>query len=221
MTTKSNFSTQATVALASLFVASTSVHAASATATVAITMNVNAPKCSVAATTGSTVSLPMALSPTTTVGSYLSTNFTTASHYTSVGWVTSSNVNQTATISCDTPNTIITSFLVQPGSGASLYPGTTGYQYLVDGSSPPVQAAGGGIVMAYEQVSVNGIAAPFAYLTGNSSYAYSTPFSTDSSTPSTATVVWRPIFYPQIPEAKLGNPTGGAYTAPATIVANY
>ncbi len=207
-------------AVASL-VAGAMVGAQAATATsstIPVQLTVNAPTCSISNSSGAVYTLPGVSTMNTTWSAYLTANSINAAGTNGGTWVTSSSLNQTATISCDTANTIITSFLVQPGSSASL--SGVGVQYLVDSASG--MAANGDAQMVFEQVAVNGTPAAQVYTTGGALVPYATPFLTGalSAGTSTATVVWRPEFISGS-ATPVGNPTGGIYKGYAQIVANY
>lgn len=200
---------------------------------VTINLPINAPTCTVANTSGNSITLTSApLSQT--LGSYQAANWPTAGLATSTqsgNYFTSSTLNQTATISCSTANAQISSVVVQPGSNATLLGAGSAVQYLVDTTTPtPLKAGGGALAVAAEQVSINGTATPWNYTdipTGQPK-SYSTPFFTGSlstgGTPvSTATVVWRPQFtlLANNTSALLGNPTGGTFSGSFLVLINY
>jgi hypothetical protein len=196
-------------------------HAASTTGAFTVSMPVNSPTCTVA-NGNPTLSLPTGASQTQTLGAYLSANGITTAALESGGWVTAASLNQTATITCTTASVPILSFVVEPASGASLSNGP-GIVYLVDSAATPSKAAAGYLSMAYEQVSVNGTAAPQSYLNGSQTVINpnSTTFTTSPVANGTATVVWRPALYNGLGTAAMGTPTGGSYNSPGQIVVNY
>lgn len=202
-------------------------------APITISLPVSSATCTV---NNSNTSIPM---PTASVGqtvaSYQALYLPTppAVDPASVNVRTSTTLNQTAIISCNTANTPITSFLVKPGPSAFYgTPTPNANQFLVDASSPPVKAAGGAadIMLVFtEQVSVNGSAMPFLYRNPSTfaTVPYTTQFSTGNlstgATPtSTATVVWRPLFYTGVnSQDKFTAPTGGNYNGSFQIVVDY
>lgn len=210
-------------------------------ANIGIDLPVTAPVCSVwtgtAASSSTTTSgvistvspaitLPSVSSPSTTVGQYFGLNgISTLAYNLTSNWYTSAALNQTATIQCDTANTIISSFVVQPDSSkAALVPSTTNTQYLIPAPGSTTYAAGGVLQMIFEQYAVNGTTAQYSYWggSGNSSQAYSTGFSTGalSSGKSYATVVWRPVMSnnSSTNSAVIGSPpTGTAWYAYAQL----
>lgn len=206
------------------------VNAATATATVQFVLGVTAPTCTVSSS-AATVVLPVATSASMTQTQWrIANGITTASANGLTKRYTSSSLNQTATVGCNASAASILGFSVQPGPGASLYPGVAGLQYLIDETpSTAVKAADGNLAMEFEQVSINGAAAPFGYANASTVATYSTPFNTtnpvETTNPigfsSTAIVVWRPVFYDSGTATALGNPTGGSYKGSAQIVVNY
>lgn len=210
----------------------TLVLAATATSpVVTLSVPVNSPTCTVS-NSSSTMTMPAA-SVGQTVTAYQALNLpnTPASDPTATGVFTSNSLNQTATISCNSANTAIASFVVQPGPSAvtATAPGVA-VQFLVDATTPtPVRLAAGSFAVVAEQVSVNGTAAPQSY-GALSTYAinpYSTPFSTgalNTASPpvSTATVVWRPIVITGVNnQVKIAAATGGLYNGSFQIIVNY
>jgi hypothetical protein len=197
-------------------------HAASATGSFTVSMPVNSPTCTVA-TSNSTVALPTAGSANQTLGNYFSTNGLTTAAQEGGLWFTSATLNQTATITCSTASTPILSFTVEPAGGASLFAGYGAQMYMVDSATTPNKAGGGFLALGYEQVSVNGTAAPQPYETiGSGSISlYTTTFTTSAVPSGTATVVWRPALQNNSSTAAMGTPTGGSYNSPGQIVVNY
>lgn len=220
-------------AATSIFVASISAQAVTInSAPIPISLAVASPICTVK-NTAAAITLPAA-SVGQTIGSYQALNLTTApaSSPNSTDTFTSNLLNQTATISCDTANTSISSFVVQPASTAFTgSPTAVSYQYLVDASVPPVKAgggAGGYFNFQAEQISINGSPAPFVYTAPNTSAItpYTNPFTTGALTgspaASIATVVWRPIFYTGVnTQNKFTAPVGGSYNGSFQIVVIY
>ena len=215
------------------FSAPTLVLAATATSpAVIVSLPVNSPTCTVS-NSGSTITLPAA-SVGQTVAAYQALNLTTppASIPTSTDTFTSTSLNQTATISCNSANTSIASFVVQPGPGAvTAVAPALAVQYLVDATTPtPVKLAGGTTFASVaEQVSVNGTAAPLNYGAANTNAInpYTNPFATgalNTASPavSTATVVWRPLFNTGVNnQTKIIAATGGSYNGSFQILVNY
>jgi hypothetical protein len=196
--------------------------AATASGTFTVSMPVNSPVCTVS-TNNATVALPTAGSPNQTLGNYFSTNsITTASQYGGT-WVTSAALNQTATISCTTASTPILNFVVQPATGAVVTAAGPAVVYLVDTATTPLKAGAGNMYLLYEQVSINGTAAPFSYAntTNNAVAPYTTTFTTAAVANGTATVVWRPALYSASATTAMGTPAGGSFTSPGQIVINY
>ncbi len=202
-----------------------SAHAATATANVEIDLPVNSPTCTVT-NNNATVSLPNASSASVSLPTYMSINLPTPALQ-GAPWVTSTTLNQTATVSCSTAGTIVTSFVVQPGSGASLRPGATAQQFMTDTASN--RLAGGDALLSFEQVSwqTDGSAvtsAPFSYQdgAGNVSAFTSPSFITGplNSGVSLAYVVWRPVLA-NTGSSPIGTPVGGSFSGSAQIVANY
>lgn len=193
-----------------------SAHAASATATVPIVMNVNSPVCTVY-NDHSSVILPTASSPSMTLAQYYAANGITTASLFGAGRVTSSAFNQTASISC-TIDTLILSFVVKPSASATIAPMGAAVQYLVDAAATPQKAFGSAFNVTAEQVSVNGTAAPHHY--GYSTVTpYTTPFLIRTSWEEIGQVVWRPDFAVTSSNA-IGMPTGG-YQGSFDIVVNY
>ena len=201
--------------------------AATASGTFNTVMNVNSPVCTVA-TTNATITLPVASSPNQTMTAYLTANGITTANVpngiiAATGF-TSSTLNQTATITCTTASTPILGFVVAPAAGASLVTTFgTDIAFLTDTGGAKAGGTGNnGMWLMYDQVSVNGTAAPFAYVGSGSATPYATTFTTAAVANGAATVVWRPILYIQVaPANPIGNPTGGSYSSPGQIVVNY
>lgn len=209
--------------------------AQAATATspvIGISLAVNSPVCTVTNSTNSIVMPPASLGQSTV--SYQALNLPLRSTTSTGPQWTSTSLNQTATISCNTANTPISSFVVKPGPSATTSTTTnTAAQWLVDATTPtPVKvgtAAFGNFGIYVEQVSVNNSPAEYLYAdpTNANVRAYTTVFqtgalSTGASPVSTATVVWRPTFYvPASNTDTFGNPTGGSYNGSFQIVVNY
>ncbi|MGN4152048.1 hypothetical protein ACS0Y3_16855 [Burkholderia gladioli] len=132
-------------------------------------------------------------------------------------------MNQTATIQCDTAETIISSFVVRPDPArAVIFQSQAAEQYLVDGPSSSTKAANGDLLMMFEQVAVNGQSKPFAYWNpgGPSANVGYTGVQTGSiqSGYSYATVVWRPVLCCSGYSTPIGQPgTGNAWYAYAEI----
>ena len=212
-------------AFITVFVATAEAHAASAVANVPIILAVVAPVCTVSNNAASVI-LPPASSTAMTQDQWLTANGITTTAVVNSAWKTSASLNQTATISCNSPAATISSVLVQPGAGASLVSTNTATQFLVDAAVPPFKAAGGNLIMAFEQVSINGASAIHSYQTNaNPSVpqSYSIPFNTVSAgaSSSTATVVWRPTLSNENRPTALGTPSGGSFMGSAQIVINY
>lgn len=206
-------------------------HAAAANSSVLITMPVASPTCTVtnSNSAGTTrIALPSASGQTLGATAYVTAQFPTAAV---VGgtWMTSTaaSFQQTATVSCSVQNTAILSFVVQPGPSASTLSSATGQQYLIDSTTPtPAKAAGGNLIMGFEQVSVNGSAAAYSYQTssGGVIQPYTTAFGTTTAGSGSnyiATVVWRPVVNASNSTTAIGNPTGGKFSGTAQIVANF
>lgn len=220
-------------AATSIFVASISVQAVTInSAPIPVTLNVATPTCTVK-NTAAAITLPAA-SVGQTIGSYQALYLTIppAVAPSSPDSFTSATLSQTAVISCDTANTMISSFVVQPSSTAFTgSPTPVSFQYLVDASVPPVKAGGGsGGIFNFqaEQISINGSPAVFNYGSGSNSALtpYTTPFTTGALTgspaASTATVVWRPYFYAGVNnQNKFTAPVGGSYNGSFQIVVIY
>jgi hypothetical protein len=203
--------------------------AASATADVAISLAVTAPVCAVSNSTGA-LQLPNATNPELTLKDYLGAHGISTPGVGNSDRVTSPSLEVTTTISCS-EKAIILSVLVEPAPGSVPWAaGWVATQHLVDESSPPVKFFGGLSMLEYEQVSIDGVSAPWSY----SNYAGgTTPYSTaflaktpDASNPTvayTANVKWRPTFYRAHLTAKVGNPTGvqKSFKGAARVTVNY
>lgn len=197
--------------------------------TVTMSLPVNSPVCTIINSSNS-IALPTA-SYGQGIVSYAALNFPLKAPSVPAGTqLTSTTLNQTATISCNQANTLITSFLVKPGPNASFNPtAQNSSQWLVDATMPtPVKLLG--LPTLAEQVSVNNTITPFIYWDSNNNgntLAYTTPFqtgalSTGANPVSTATVVWRPTFYVAAPITEtFGTPVGGSYNGSFQIVVNY
>ena len=198
--------------------------ATTATANFTVSLPVNSPSCTVT-NDNATVLLPTATSPNQTGAAYLSANGITTASIFGAG-VTSPTLNHSATITCTTASTPITSFVVAPATGASIAPPGGAAAFLVDTAATPNKAANS-IQLWYEQVSVTNpagtaVAAPWSYISGaNAVTPYSTSFTTTAIANGTATVVWRPVLYVPFGVNVMGTPTGGAFISPGLITVNY
>ncbi|WP_157639153.1 hypothetical protein [Burkholderia ubonensis] len=190
---------------------------------VAISMAVAAPSCTVTPSQ-TAIQLPSASSATQTVANWFTSNLQAPAS----GWYAPTNMNQTATISCNIGGTPILSFIVQPGSNKPATPAGTngsGIAGMADTATTPVIVPN--LSVAYHQVSVNGVAAPMEYINfgPNTTNANTTAFSTGplSGGQSTAQVVWVPNFWANTSDttSTIGTPTGGKYTTPAVINITY
>ena len=214
------------IALVSSSFVSGPVQSASATSgAIPFTLSVLSPTCTVS-NVSSSLTLPATTGPNQTQNDWLSANgINTPGAFGSGLWMTSPSLNQTATISCNASVASILAVAVQPGASASVNNPNTAQQFLIDGTTPvPEKAAGGKLVMAFEQVSINDKLAPYSYMNGAGVVqSYTTPFNTVNvaTSSSTATVVWRPVFVSGFSATAFGNPTGGAFTGSAQIVVNY
>lgn len=220
-------------AATSIFVVSISAQAVTInSAPIPISLAVASPTCTVK-NTAAAITLPAA-SVGQTVGSYQALYLTTPPVATpnSTDNFTSTALNQTVVISCDTANTTISSFVIQPGPGAFTgSPTPVSIQYLVDASVPPVKAGGGAgnhMIVQAEQISINGTPANVTYSAAGSYTLtpYTTTFTTGALTGSPATsvanVVWRPLFYTGVnSQNKFTAPVGGSYNGSFQIVVIY
>lgn len=129
---------------------------------------------------------------------------------------------QTATVTCKTANSVITSFRISPTSAANQYAGQLGEQHLVD--SQGVKAFGAEGRISAEMLEINGNAAASTHFKGQAT-PYTTPFFTSAAEPttgeSTATIKWRPIIY--APDAnEVGTPSNQErFTASFTLTIHY
>lgn len=199
-------------------------NAAQAMVDIPIQLDVNSPTCTIA-NSASTVMLPAGGSSTQTWDQYMSSNAITTDAVHG-GAKTSAALNQTLTVTCNTPNVPIQNVIVQPASSATLVGVCDAAANMVDASVPtPLKLAGGGAVIGYDQVSINGTSAPHFYGGAGASGCGRNPYTTAFNTgplvagASTATVVWRPEFSPS--PNPLGQPTGGSFKTTATAVINY
>lgn len=195
---------------------------AQATAQVSIGLAVTAPTCTVT-NSNSNIILPAASSSSLTVGQWIATTaqLNIAGAF-GGSWVTSAALNQTARIDCNAQTVTVTSIGVLPGASAKIVSGNPAYQQLADSTNSAI--ANGDLTMVFEQVSINGAAATTAYATPTGqTLFYTTAFNTVSlsASSSTATVVWRPQFFPINTSSAFGNPTGGSFSGSASIVINY
>ncbi|MGN4152047.1 hypothetical protein ACS0Y3_16850 [Burkholderia gladioli] len=213
--------------------AMTNAHAATGNSTVTLQMNVNLPTCSITnsgtANQAGRIKLPTATFATP-VNTYLGSASFGIAGAAGGSWTTSASLNQTATIACSVQNTYISSVIVQPGSSAVTVSGAPAQQYLIDGAS--AKAAGGALLMAFDQVSLNGTPAAYAYQTTSGALAFynnsASPslLSTTTANASTslyeAYVVWRPALLASGGStAAIGNPSGGNFSGSASVVANF
>ena len=208
--------------------------AATTTGTFSVQMTVNSPVCTVG-TTNATVTLPTGTSQSQTLGQYLTANSITTTGQFATSSVTGPSLNQTATITCVTASVPITSFVVQPAVGAKASYLAPTVAYLTDAATPPniaganTSTGAGDLLVAYEQVTVNGTPAAWSYVdpTTFALKPYVGGFSTTNAANGTATVVWRPSFSigssstPLSSTTAMGAATGGSFSSPGTITVNY
>ncbi|RUP26068.1 MAG: hypothetical protein EKK45_17320 [Curvibacter sp.] len=192
-------------------------------APLSISLKASTAVCSIS-NTANQISLPAALGPTVTQQQYLQANAINTAAQLGSGWVTSATLNQTAVVSCDTAAVPLTSLTVMNSGSAS--PGLgPGLQYLVDATvGTPQKLSAGNLQIGAEQVSVNGVSAPFSYFDATgASLPYTGTWVTGAlvNGASSASVVWRPVFSTSGPATALGLPTGGAFKGSFQLVLNY
>ncbi|RUP26069.1 MAG: hypothetical protein EKK45_17325 [Curvibacter sp.] len=215
-------------AVSCAMLATAAAQAATATSPVInVILPVNTPACTVA-NSSPTINLTAALSAQT-LGAYQAANWPTNGQSSVPGswtYYTSSALNQSATITCTTPNTAITSIIVKNGPNANTTSTTTNQQYLTDTATPTPNILQS-IIATSEQVSVNGAATPWSYADSQNGNPrpYTTIFTTGalsgSPATSTATVVWRPQFVVTNSNITFGAPSGSAYNGSYQIQINY
>ncbi|MDQ0012190.1 hypothetical protein J2W23_000554 [Variovorax boronicumulans] len=200
------------VAAASLF--PLGAHATQATADFTVTLPVNAPKCTVS-TSSPAIELPKAGSAVQTTKGYMAFAGFTEKSPTDNNYFGSSQVQQLATITCDTAATPINSILIKP-TGSAIK--STGFTYLTDAKGN--KAADGKLYMGFEQLQVNNKDTYFFY-NDEKPYKPDNAFLTENVANGTATVSWRPVLRRDDDNAVMRAPEGGVYSATGTIIVNY
>lgn len=205
------------------------VHGGQASADFAVSLPVYAPNCSVTTSAGD-IRLADAGSPTKATRAYLdAAGFTGASPLNS-GYFYSANLDQTATITCTTPATPISSILVQPAASASTK--SPGVAKLLDAAGNA--ASDGKLLVGFEQVSVNGRPVSWSYFNPPSwflgglfyggavnPYKPEEALLTEDKARGAVRVVWRPVLKSEDDASALGEPTGHSFSSSGLIVVDY